>query len=61
MGSHEHGEGVTDADFDLVTQIHREFVQSYVGRYTNTERETCIALTICFVGSNFFELTLCVL
>ncbi|KAG2407090.1 Subtilisin-like protease [Vigna angularis] len=32
MGSHEHGEGATDADFDRVTQAHHEFLQSYVGR-----------------------------
>ncbi|TKY53889.1 Subtilisin protease SBT5.4 [Spatholobus suberectus] len=31
MGSHEHGEGATDADFDRVTQTYHEFVQSYVG------------------------------
>ncbi|KAK7387650.1 hypothetical protein VNO78_22437 [Psophocarpus tetragonolobus] len=31
MGSHDHGKGVTDADFDRVTQTHHELVQSYVG------------------------------
>jgi hypothetical protein len=33
LGSHEHGEGVTQADFDRVTETHHEFLQSYVGRY----------------------------
>ncbi|XP_020230724.1 subtilisin-like protease SBT5.4 [Cajanus cajan] len=31
MGSHNHGEGATDADFHRVTQTHHEFLQSYVG------------------------------
>ncbi|KAG5039162.1 hypothetical protein JHK86_020002 [Glycine max] len=43
MGSHEHGEGVTDADFDLVTQIHHEFVKSYVGRKAKYGEDTIIA------------------
>ncbi|CAJ1941570.1 unnamed protein product [Sphenostylis stenocarpa] len=33
MGSHEHGEGATDADFDRVTQTHHHFLQSYVGSF----------------------------
>lgn len=56
MGSHEHGEGATDADFDRVTQTHLEFFQSYVGRYTLVEctrqKESCIAFPVCFIGSN---------
>ncbi|KAK7262053.1 hypothetical protein RJT34_29613 [Clitoria ternatea] len=31
LGSHAHGEGVTDADLDQVTKIHHEFLESYVG------------------------------
>ncbi|KAK2412969.1 hypothetical protein P8452_73229 [Trifolium repens] len=31
LGSHEHDEGVTQADFDRVTDTHHEFLQSYVG------------------------------
>ncbi|XP_027368638.1 subtilisin-like protease SBT5.4 [Abrus precatorius] len=31
LGSHEHGEGVTDADFDRVRDTHHEFLESYVG------------------------------
>ena len=38
MGSQEHGEEVTDAAFDRVAETHREFVQSYVGRYTLIEK-----------------------
>ncbi|KAJ1400378.1 Peptidase S8/S53 domain [Sesbania bispinosa] len=31
LGSHNHGEGATDADFDRVTETHHEFLQSYLG------------------------------
>ncbi|KOM33648.1 hypothetical protein LR48_Vigan01g320400 [Vigna angularis] len=41
MGSHEHGEGATDADFDRVTQAHHEFLQSYVGSFEKA-KETMI-------------------
>nr|AIC80771.1 subtilase [Cicer arietinum] len=33
LGSHDHGEGVTEADFDRVTETHHEFLQSYLGSY----------------------------
>ena len=51
LGSHEHGGGVTDADFDRVTEAHYEFLVSYLGRYTLFERtrDTCIHF---FVGWN---------
>ncbi|XP_057742917.1 subtilisin-like protease SBT5.4 [Arachis stenosperma] len=31
LGSHEHGEEATDADFDRVTQTHYDFLGSYLG------------------------------
>ncbi|KAL1293337.1 hypothetical protein HN51_053985 [Arachis hypogaea] len=31
LGSHEHGETATDADFDRVTQTHYDFLGSYLG------------------------------
>lgn len=36
LGSHDHGEGVNNADFERVTDTHHEFLQSYLGRYTLT-------------------------
>lgn len=34
LGSHEHDQGVTEADFDRVTETHHELLGSYLGRYT---------------------------
>ncbi|WVZ10816.1 hypothetical protein V8G54_015346 [Vigna mungo] len=45
MGSHEHGEGATDADFDRVTQAHHEFLQSYVGSFEKAKEAMIYSYT----------------
>ncbi|KAK7348319.1 hypothetical protein VNO80_22870 [Phaseolus coccineus] len=45
MGSHDHGEGATYADFDLVTQAHHEFLQSYVGSFEKAKEAMIYSYT----------------
>ncbi|XLR52175.1 hypothetical protein S83_002847 [Arachis hypogaea] len=37
LGSHDHGEVATDADFDRVTQAHHDFLRSYLGSYEKAQ------------------------
>ncbi|MED6131202.1 hypothetical protein PIB30_007492 [Stylosanthes scabra] len=41
LGSHDHGEAVTDADFDRVTETHHDLLGSYLGSSENA-REAII-------------------
>ncbi|KAL5099332.1 hypothetical protein RYX36_003659, partial [Vicia faba] len=45
LGSHDHGEGVTEADFDRVTYTHHEFLQSYVGSYEKAKESMIYSYT----------------
>ncbi|XP_058772779.1 subtilisin-like protease SBT5.4 [Vicia villosa] len=45
LGSHDHGEGVTEADFDRVTDTHHEFLQSYVGSYEKAKESMIYSYT----------------
>ncbi|KAI5439184.1 subtilisin-like protease SBT5.4 [Lathyrus oleraceus] len=45
LGSHDHGEGATEADFDRVTDTHHEFLQSYVGSYEKAKESMIYSYT----------------
>ncbi|XP_058772823.1 subtilisin-like protease SBT5.4 [Vicia villosa] len=45
LGSHHHDEGVTEADFDRVTDTHHEFLQSYLGSYEKAKESMIYSYT----------------
>ncbi|MCI15502.1 subtilisin-like protease-like, partial [Trifolium medium] len=45
LGSHTHGEGVTELDFHRVTETHHEFLQSYVGSYEKAKEAMIYSYT----------------
>ncbi|KAK7363882.1 hypothetical protein VNO77_06042 [Canavalia gladiata] len=45
LGSHNHGEEATDADFDRVRETHHKFVQSYVGSYEKAKEAIIYSYT----------------